>query len=42
MKFEEYKKWFLKIVLNFLIGDHSSWKILGKFILNRPKQRNLD
>lgn len=42
MKFEKYKKSFFKIVLNFLVGDYSSWKILGDSILNRtePKKRN--
>ena len=40
MKFEKYKKSFFKIVLNFLVGDYSSWKILGNSILNRTKSRN--
>lgn len=40
MKFEKYKKSFFKIVLNFLVGDYSSWKILGDSILNRTKPKN--
>jgi len=40
MKFEKYKKSFYKIVLNFLVGDYSSWKILGDSILNRTEPRN--
>ena len=40
MKFEKYKKSFFKIVLNFLVGDYSSWKILGDSIINRTKSKN--
>ncbi len=40
MKYEKYKKRFVKIILNFLVGDHSSWEILWRFILIRPKSRD--
>ena len=40
MIFEKYKKSFFKIVLNFLVGDYSSWKILGDSIINRTKSKN--
>ena len=40
MIFEKYKKSFFKIVLNFLVGDYSSWKILGDSVLNPTEPRN--
>jgi len=40
MKYKKYKKWLVKIILNFLVEDHSSWMTVGKFILAWPKTRN--
>lgn len=37
MKYKKYKKRFVRIILNYLVEDQASWKILGQFILNRPK-----
>jgi len=28
MKLDKNKKWFLKIVLDFLISDYSGWKVI--------------
>jgi hypothetical protein len=40
MKLASYKKWFLKIVLDFLISDYSSWKVLEMLIFERRKPRD--
>lgn len=37
MKLNKCKKRFLKIVLDFLISDYSSWKVLENFVFNRQK-----
>ena len=40
MKLDKYKKWFLKIIFDFLIADYSSWKVLETFIFKRRKSRD--
>jgi hypothetical protein len=37
MKLDKYKKWFLKIAVDFLIADYSSWKVLKTFIIKAAK-----
>jgi len=37
MKFDKYEKWFLKIVVDFLIADYSSWNVLETFIFKVAK-----
>jgi len=40
MKLNKHKKYFLKIVLDFLIADYSSWKVLETLIFRRQKSRD--
>lgn len=40
MKLASYKMWIVKIVLDFLIFDYSSWKVLDVLIIKRQKSRD--
>jgi len=39
MKLDKYKKWFLEIVLHFLIADYSSWRVLEPLIFYRKQKK---
>ncbi len=39
MKLDKYKNRFLKIVLDFLIADYSSWKVLEILIFKRKQKK---
>ena len=37
MELDKFKKLLLSVIIDFLIADYSSWKILGNFISDQQK-----